>query len=90
MNTLKNVAFLSTYPPRECGLATFTEDLVNGMSMSGFVRPFVIAVTAGTEEYEDSRVLYRLRQHERTSYLWTARWANNNADHGNRAADAMG
>jgi len=80
MSGKKNVAFLSTYPPRECGLATFTEDLVNGVSISGLVRPCIIAVTADMEEYDDSRVQYRLHQHERTSYLWTARWANNNAD----------
>ncbi len=52
-----DVAFLSTYPPRECGLATFTEDLVNGVGISGMVRPCIIAVTAGMEDYEDSRVI---------------------------------
>jgi glycosyltransferase involved in cell wall biosynthesis len=75
-----DVAFLSTYPPRECGLATFAEDLVNGVGISGMVRPCIIAVTAGMEDYEDPRVQYRLHQHERTSYLWAARWANSNAD----------
>jgi len=80
MNGKRNVAFLSTYPPRECGLATFTEDLVNGISISGLVRPCVIAVTAGMEEYGDSRVQYRLHQHELENYRWTARWANTQAD----------
>jgi polysaccharide biosynthesis protein PslF len=80
MNGKKNVAFLSTYPPRECGLATFTEDLVNGISISGFIRSSIIAVTAGMEEYHDPRVLYRLHQHERENYRWAARWANIQAD----------
>jgi polysaccharide biosynthesis protein PslF len=76
----KNVAFLSTYPPRECGLATFTEDLVNEITKVALVRPHVIAVTTGTEEYEDSRVVHRLSQHERESYLRTAHWVNTYAD----------
>ena len=78
MTEIKNIVFLSTYPPRECGLATFTEDLVNEISKAGLVRPGVIAV--GMEEYEDSRVLYRLRPQERESYLRAAQWANNCAD----------
>ena len=32
MISVKEVAYLSTYPPRKCGIATFTADLVNSMS----------------------------------------------------------
>jgi polysaccharide biosynthesis protein PslF len=80
MNTIRNIAFLSTYPPRECGLATFTEDLVNEITKVALVRPYVIAVTAGKEEYEDSRVAFKLNQHERESYVDTARWTNTYVD----------
>ena len=76
MNGIRNVAFLSTYPPRECGLATFTEDLVNEITKVALVRPYVIAVASGTEEYTDPRVVFKLRQHERESYFETATWAN--------------
>ncbi|HWR40681.1 MAG TPA: glycosyltransferase family 4 protein, partial [Patescibacteria group bacterium] len=74
------IAFLSTYPPRECGLATFTEDLVNEISRAAMVRPLVIAVAAGEEVYGDSRVEHKLRQHDRESYFQTAQWANAQAD----------
>ena len=77
---IKNVAFLSTYPPRECGLATFTEDLVNEITKVALVRPAVIAVSAGPEVYEDTRVVHKLNQHERESYRETARWVNTHVD----------
>jgi len=75
----RKLTFLSTYPPRACGLATFTEDLVNEIDKTTSFRPNVIAVT-NTEEYEDSRVVVKLSQHDRTSYFQTARWANTHTE----------
>ena len=31
MTTVKEVAYVSTFPPRKCGIATFTADLVNSI-----------------------------------------------------------
>ena len=75
----RELTFLSTYPPRACGLATFTEDLVNAIDKTTLFHPNVIAVT-NAEEYEDPRVVAKLRQHDRDSYLQTARWANTHTD----------
>lgn len=80
MSSRRNVAFLSTYPPRECGLATFTEDLVNEVTKIALVRPYIIAVTNNADEYEDVLVVRTLSQHDRESYLTTAKWANDYMD----------
>ena len=79
VSQIRNITFLSTYPPRVCGLATFTEDLVNEIDKGSVFRPTVIAVT-NTEEYEDLRVVAKLSQHNRDSYYQTARWANLHTD----------
>jgi glycosyltransferase involved in cell wall biosynthesis len=78
-NTVKKIAFLSTYPPRECGLATFTEDLVNAMAKTSLIEPSIIAV-ANSEEYGDSRVKLIVNQQDRSSYLKAALWANRHVD----------
>ena len=77
---IKDVAFLSTYPPRECGLATFTEDLVNEIGKIEGINPYVIAVSTGLEIYADPRVACTLSQHNRSSYFKTAQWANTHVD----------
>lgn len=74
-----NIAFLSTYPPRECGLATFTEDLINEIDKIGSVRASVIAVTNG-EVYDDSRVKCKISQQKRADYFRTAMWVNTHID----------
>jgi glycosyltransferase involved in cell wall biosynthesis len=34
MNALPEILFISTYPPRECGIATYTHDLVQAINMT--------------------------------------------------------
>jgi len=76
-NRPRNIAFLSTYPPRECGLATFTQDLINELDKVQIINsPRVIAVSNGDIQYDD-RVLMELQQHQRESYVQTAKKLNN-------------
>ncbi|MHB8061154.1 MAG: glycosyltransferase family 4 protein [Ruminiclostridium sp.] len=71
-----NIAFLSTYPPRECGLATFTQDLVTEIDSIGTIDTNIIAIT-NLENYEyDSKVIAKVGQHEQDDYLKTARELN--------------
>lgn len=69
--------FLSTYPPRQCGIATFTHDVVRS------VQPFwadsdVIAVDDRVQScLYPRRVIARLEQFERPSYPAIAAFVNN-------------
>lgn len=74
-----NIGFLSTYPPRQCGLATFTEDLANEFGGETLIRPSILAV-ADKEEYKNPQVRYILSQHDRKCYPLAALWANAHLD----------
>jgi len=72
-----NIAFLSTYPPRECGLATFTQDLVMQLGrMHPAGRSGIIAVSNESLRYDDN-VIMELAQNDRSSYTQTASKLNN-------------
>lgn len=75
-----NVSFLSTYPPRACGIATFTEDLVKEIDeISSLYNPFVntsvIAISDDIYIY-DTKVMKELNQFDKKSYRVLADYIN--------------
>jgi len=76
-----NVAFLSTYPPRACGLATFTEDLVREIDKiaplyNPFVNTSIIAISDDTYIY-DNKVIKEIDQFNKKDYLDLSKYLNN-------------
>ncbi len=74
-NTLK-VAFLSTYPPRQCGIATFTQDLLRALKKKECLSVTVIAIDDDTYAY-DANVWFSFAQQDRPGYIDVAKKLNN-------------
>ena len=72
------IAFLGTYVPRECGIATFTKDLVDSVDLLGEFAPArVISVNEIETIYDyDSRVKKQIRQDFEEDYLQAAEYIN--------------
>lgn len=71
---MKNILLLSSYPPRQCSIASFTEELLNAL------RPFcgnigVIAVNDGSYLFGGD-VVYQIREQNFESYKRAASWVN--------------
>ena len=68
------IAYVGTYPPKECGIATFTLDVVNSTDLSGW-RSIVFAVddAAPDEPHPDSKVVYTIEKENRADYLRAAK-----------------
>ena len=80
------IAYISTCPPRECGIATFNNNLLNAIALHTDVsaESFVIAIT-DSEDLEAYRyasdVQFVIRQHNRKDYSRAADYINSsNAD----------
>src|SRR5579862_7238536 len=70
--------FVGSFPPRACGIATFTKDIVEHYDAYSGSSSDVIAIDdPGACDYlYGSRVISRISQTERTSYYAAAALAN--------------
>lgn len=75
-NLLGNVVFVSTYPPRECGIATFTQDLQRAMMEYHQVSSAsIVAIDQGENDY-DEEVIETITRNNRDSYVQCAQKLN--------------
>ncbi|MEX2461455.1 MAG: glycosyltransferase family 4 protein [Paenibacillaceae bacterium] len=74
----KNVVFLGTSLPRECGIATFTQDLIDQFAnIKDFNPPRVVAMNNKGKLYDyDSQVIMQIDQQARAEYTIVAEELN--------------
>jgi glycosyltransferase involved in cell wall biosynthesis len=76
------VAYLSTFPPRACGIATFTQDLTNAMDnlFSPAINSYIIAMNASsTDAYRyPKKVIATIHQNKPDTYALAAQEINEN------------
>jgi polysaccharide biosynthesis protein PslF len=70
--------FLGSYPPRECGIATFTKDMVDAYDRAiGFPSPVIAIDEPGADVRRyPPEVVGRIAQDDRTSYAAAAEFVN--------------
>lgn len=68
---------MSTYPPRECGIATFTKDLIDGVDKFIEFKPSVIAINEKGAIYDyDRRVKSSIESDSVETYVQAADYVN--------------
>jgi len=77
-NSAKKVAFISSFPPRKCGIATFTCDLINAVTSAakGQFEPLVVAMRAGNDLRYDPPVKFEIRCNVKSDYICAADYIN--------------
>lgn len=77
------ICFLSNYPPKECGLATFTKDITCAMNkkFNPKLRSRVIALNDAESHYQyDNRVVFQITRNNPQEYIETAQRINNSEE----------
>ncbi|HUT30945.1 MAG TPA: glycosyltransferase family 4 protein [Sedimentisphaerales bacterium] len=74
----RKVAFISSFPPRRCGIATFTSDLIKNLALAAghHLDPVVIAMQPPAELTYDNIVKLRIRKDVAHDYPAAADYIN--------------
>ena len=75
----KKIAFISSFPPRRCGIATFTSDLIKNTSVAskGNFEPLIVAMkNSGDISRYDKPVKFEIRKDVRKDYICAADYIN--------------
>lgn len=78
LTPLKRVALIGNYPPRQCGIATFTADLLEAISQaSPSTNCYAVPITDTDEGYQyPEPVRFEIRQNDLASYRYAADFLN--------------
>jgi polysaccharide biosynthesis protein PslF len=70
--------FISTYPPEECGLATFTKDSADAVDLAAADAVSLVAAIEKTRplRYRDSRVIHTIDNNDENAYQLAAEVTN--------------
>ena len=73
-----NIALIGNFPPRKCGIATFTHDLYEGLKKNG-IEASVIAMNDGLIKYDyPSKVVFEIEQNDLASYIEASNFITTN------------
>jgi len=74
----RKIGFISSFPPRKCGIATFTADLINSTALAGgdVFEPVVIAMQSHNDTAYDNRVKFKIRKEVKRDYFAAAEYIN--------------
>ena len=77
LDSPKHIGYLSTYPPRECGIANFTKDLIDATSKLEKLKSSVIAINEKGAIYDyDKRVKQKIDRDNIEGYVKAAEYIN--------------
>jgi len=73
----KRIGYLSTYPPRECGIANFTKDLIDAISELDGFKHSIIAINEKGAIYDyDRHVRWVIDRDDAEDYVKVAEYVN--------------
>jgi glycosyltransferase involved in cell wall biosynthesis len=74
---LRRVAFISSYLPRQCGIATFCQDLITHIAACGdSFKPLVVAMVSSHEHQYSDPVKFEIRKNVKNDYVCAADYLN--------------